>query len=79
MRCSPTLELRFPLIEAMLTPLGVLGGVRGVAFANVGGAYFEGSDFKFFETKSEEYRPIVGYQNPITGDPEVQVRPPGRD
>jgi hypothetical protein len=69
-------ELRFPLIEAMLTPLGVLGGVRGVAFANVGGAYFEGSDFKFFETNSEEYRPIVGYQNPITGDPEVQYGPP---
>ncbi len=69
-------ELRFPLIEAMLTPLGVLGGVRGVAFANVGGAYFEGSDFKFFETKSEEYRPILGYQNPITGDPEVQYGPP---
>ena len=69
-------ELRFPLIEAMLTPLGVLGGVRGVAFVNVGGAYFEGSDFKFFETKSEAYRPIVGYQNPETGDPEVQYGPP---
>ena len=23
-------ELRFPLIEAMLTPIGVLGGIRGV-------------------------------------------------
>jgi hypothetical protein len=69
-------ELRFPLIEAMLTPLGVLGGVRGVAFANVGGAYFEGSDFKFFETSAEEYRPIVSYQNPITGNPEVQYGPP---
>jgi hypothetical protein len=69
-------ELRFPLIEAMLTPLGVLGGVRGVAFVNVGGGYFEGSDFKFFETKSEAYRPIVGYQNPQTGDPEVQYGPP---
>ena len=30
-------ELRFPLIEAMLTPLGVLGGIRGVLFANMGG------------------------------------------
>jgi hypothetical protein len=35
-------ELRFPLIEAMLTPLGVLGGVRGVFFAGMGGAYFDG-------------------------------------
>ena len=31
-------ELRFPLIEAMLTPIGVLGGIRGVFFAGVGGA-----------------------------------------
>jgi hypothetical protein len=69
-------ELRFPLIEAMLTPLGVLGGVRGVAFVNVGGAYFEGSDFKFFETKTESYRPILSYQNPETGNPEVQYGPP---
>ena len=30
-------ELRFPLIEAMLTPVGVLGGLRGVMFINVGG------------------------------------------
>jgi hypothetical protein len=31
-------ELRFPLIEAMLTPLGVMGGIRGVFFGNLGGA-----------------------------------------
>ena len=31
-------ELRFPLIEATLTPFGVLGGLRAVAFANIGGA-----------------------------------------
>ena len=36
-------ELRFPLIEAMLTPIGVLGGVRGVFFFNVGGGWFNGS------------------------------------
>jgi hypothetical protein len=35
-------ELRFPFIEAMLTPLGVLGGVRGVFFAGMGGSYFSG-------------------------------------
>ena len=33
-------ELRFPFIEAMLTPIGVLGGIRGVLFANMGGAGF---------------------------------------
>ena len=31
-------ELRFPLIEAALTPIGVVGGLRGVAFFNFGGA-----------------------------------------
>ena len=31
-------ELRFPLIEAALTPIGVIGGIRGVFFANIGGA-----------------------------------------
>ncbi|MPY87082.1 MAG: hypothetical protein GEU99_04090 [Luteitalea sp.] len=35
-------ELRFPIIEAMLTPLGVLGGVRGTIFAGIGGASFDG-------------------------------------
>jgi outer membrane protein assembly factor BamA len=35
-------ELRFPLIEAALTPIGVLGGIRGVFFANVGGGWFNG-------------------------------------
>ena len=69
-------ELRFPLIEAMLTPIGVLGGVRGVAFANIGGAYFEGTPFKFWDTKAESYRPVIGFQNPITGDYEVQYGPP---
>jgi hypothetical protein len=69
-------ELRFPLIEAMLTPLGVLGGVRGVVFANVGGASFNGSNFKFADTKSQAFTPIVGYQNPQTGDPEIQYGPP---
>ena len=33
-------ELRFPIIEAALTPFGVVGGVRGVFFFNIGGAWF---------------------------------------
>ena len=33
-------ELRFPIIEAALTPFGVVGGVRGLFFANIGGAWF---------------------------------------
>ena len=65
-------ELRFPLIEAMLTPLGVMGGIRGVLFANMGGGHFEGQQsvtatptspegYRWFATGSETYRPIIGY------------------
>src|SRR6185503_347649 len=69
-------ELRFPLIEAMLTPLGVLGGIRGVFFANMGGGHFEGQPFKWMSRKSEQITPILGYrqtslvtQEPIYGQP----------
>jgi WD40 repeat protein len=60
-------ELRFPFIEAMLTPLGVLGGIRGVLFADMGGARFEGQPFKWFSTKSELYTPVVGYNQSVLG------------
>ena len=33
-------EFRFPLIDAALTPIGVIGGIRGVFFANIGGGWF---------------------------------------
>jgi len=69
-------ELRFPLIEAMLTPIGILGGIRGVFFANLGGGHFQGQDFKWFSNSSQLYPPIVGYrpinftqQEPIYGEP----------
>jgi hypothetical protein len=59
-------ELRFPLIEAMLTPVGVIGGIRGVFFANMGGASFTGQPFTWFSTKSELYAPTLGYDvNPV--------------
>jgi hypothetical protein len=72
-------ELRFPFIEAMLTPIGILGGVRGVFFANVGGANWEGQPYKFFSRDSEVYTPIVGYDinnvtqtvTPVFGVPRV--------
>jgi hypothetical protein len=69
-------ELRFPLIEAMLTPIGVLGGIRGVFFANMGGGYFKGQPFTWWSNNSELYTPINGFlqtglgqQTPIYGDP----------
>ncbi len=33
-------ELRFPIIDAALTPFGVIGGIRGNFFFNIGGGWF---------------------------------------
>jgi Tol biopolymer transport system component len=78
-------ELRFPFIEAMLTPLGVLGGIRGVLFANLGGGSFgettdparAGQPFKWAATGQETYTPVVAYDDlnafqrtPIFGAPQ---------
>ncbi|HXE80816.1 MAG TPA: hypothetical protein VNK41_08710, partial [Vicinamibacterales bacterium] len=63
-------ELRFPLIEAMLTPIGVLGGVRGVLFFNIGGASFNvdgkavnrsGEPFKVASSAPEVRTPFLGW------------------
>jgi hypothetical protein len=68
-------ELRFPLIEAMLTPIGVLGGIRGVAFANIGGGWFDGSGYKFWSNNTLVFTPVdyqVGDDGsivPIPGTP----------
>ena len=69
-------EVRFPFIEAMLTPLGVLGGIRGVLFANMGGGRFEGQPFKWWSGGGDTYTPVVGFtqgfqnsQTPIFGRP----------
>jgi len=62
-------ELRFPLIEAMLTPLGVIGGVRGVFFFNMGGGWFDNSGYVFATTKSETFKPIIGFDQNENGVP----------
>ncbi|MGH9374022.1 MAG: hypothetical protein ACRD15_21105 [Vicinamibacterales bacterium] len=54
-------ELRFPIIEAALTPIGVVGGLRGMFFFNFGGAGFEGLPFKVWTTKDEVFTPLLGY------------------
>ena len=56
-------ELRFPFIDAMLTPVGILGGIRGVFFFNLGGGHFKGQDFTWFRSSSEVYTPIIGFQS----------------
>ncbi len=61
-------ELRFPLIEAMLTPLGVMGGLRGTLFFNVGGSGFDGESFTPWTSSSDQFDVVVDLrQNPATG------------
>ncbi len=59
-------ELRFPLIDAMATPIGVLGGVRATLFAGIGGAYFDGQPYKFFRKDTTFERAILS-TDPLTG------------
>jgi hypothetical protein len=69
-------ELRFPLIEAMLTPVGVLGGLRGVMFFNMGGGGFNGVPFNVFKTNSELYQPFLGYSQDLLGNLTPVYGPP---
>jgi hypothetical protein len=67
-------ELRFPLIDAMATPIGVLGGIRATLFAGVGGASWEGQPFTFFTNKDSVETPILGYNldgSPVLGQPRL--------
>ncbi len=74
-------ELRFPIIEAALTPIGVVGGVRGVFFANIGAGWFQnqtGTDpcnptngFRFATNNTETCRPVIGYQTDASGSPVI--------
>jgi hypothetical protein len=75
-------ELRFPLIDAMATPIGILGGVRAAFFAGVGGASWSPctdfqcsqDNFNVFANNTQVHRPIIGYnvnREPIYGDPIV--------
>ena len=62
------MELRFPLIEAMATPIGVLGGIRGAFFFNFGMAGFNDVPLNGWSSRPSVVRPVVGYvQNPDTG------------
>jgi hypothetical protein len=65
-------ELRFPLIEAALTPLGVIGGLRGIAFANIGAAGYEGIPMKVFSRDPIVVTPLLGFEpnyETLTYDP----------
>src|SRR3954467_13121522 len=72
-------ELRFPLIEAALTPLGVIGGLRGIAFAGLGAAGYEGIPMNVWTTNPIVVTPLLGFKpnyetftyDPVYGDPQA--------
>ncbi|HVZ22368.1 MAG TPA: hypothetical protein VG871_14950, partial [Vicinamibacterales bacterium] len=79
-------ELRFPIIEAALTPIGVIGGIRGVFFAGAGGAWFsdqqaqtpcsgETQGFRFMNTNTENCQVITGYKTDALGNPIINTDP----
>jgi len=54
-------ELRYPMIDAALTPIGTIGGLRGVLFFNVGGGVFNNQDFRPFVSQTEPTTLFLGY------------------
>jgi hypothetical protein len=73
-------EMRFPIIEAALTPIGVVGGLRGVFFFNVGASGFHGIPMTFSESGDSIETPIVDYVfdptsisgfRPVFGEPRL--------
>ena len=53
-------ELRFPIIEAMLTPIGVLGGIRGVLFFDMGAGWFNDTNFKWWTDETQTFQQQIG-------------------
>jgi Tol biopolymer transport system component len=79
-------ELRFPIIEAALTPIGVVGGVRGVFFAGIGGAWFSNQQqanpcngvsngFRFFNNNSALCQVTTGVKVDALGQPVFNTDP----
>ena len=55
-------ELRFPIIEAALTPVGVVGGLRGVFFGGLGAAGYDGLPMKVWTNDDVVFTPLLGFQ-----------------
>jgi outer membrane protein assembly factor BamA len=60
-------ELRFPLIEAALTPIGVIGGLRGVFFFNLGASGYEGEPMQVWTGDPVVYTPLIDIQQDALG------------
>lgn len=68
-------ELRFPLIDLMKTPLGILGPLRGTLYAGVGGARWNGQPFRFGSRRDERsYVNDAVFGEPVGGYHLVDAR-----
>jgi hypothetical protein len=69
-------ELRYPLVDALITPIGILGGLRGVLFFNIGGAGFNNTDYQPFASGQGEVPVLLGYIQGPLGFPIPVYSPP---
>ncbi len=53
-------ELRFTVIDLALTPIGLFGPIRGVLFADTGGAWLKGQKFEMFEKDEIRLKDALG-------------------
>ena len=72
-------ELRFPIIEAALTPLGVVGGLRGVAYANFGASGYEGVPTTVYTRDTLTVTPLIGFEPNFTTQQYDPVYGPPKD
>jgi len=70
-------ELRFPIIDIMKTPLGILGPVRGTVYGGIAGAHFKGEPYNF--SSSDPGLSFVNYPGlaicQVTADPRCLGEP----
>ena len=67
-------ELRFPLVTAMATPIGILGGIRGALFFNIGAAGINNQPFTPYTSEPEAFSPVMQ----VITDPNTGVLTPIR-
>ncbi len=51
-----TVEFRFPIVDAAITPLGLIGPIRGSVFVDAGGAAYAGEPLSLFSSDRRESR-----------------------
>ncbi len=51
-----TVEFRFPIVDAAITPLGLIGPIRGSLFVDAGGAAYAGDPLSFYSRERRESR-----------------------